>query len=205
MTRHDYDPLLVEFVRLLGIPMTKQEDKQAAYHESAHTVVGFEFGWHLHRSQGVHIGKAPQAALRRGSGADSEQADTMISMAGWVAEDEVAPVAVGTNYIRAAMYEFVLHKYKIPHPGFCGDGRCVERAILKAYPLICERNFLGLMRKREKETKKLVKEPRIWGKIEIVAGALLERRHLTHHAVVALIGRPNPLAQLPPPPRRPRF
>ena len=64
--------------------------KHAAFHEAAHAVVAHWFGWWIN-PEGVEIDDRQYCGLRMERWANTQEAQTCVNAAGWLAEVKLAP------------------------------------------------------------------------------------------------------------------
>jgi ATP-dependent Zn protease len=157
-----------------------------AYHEAAHAVVAYEFGWWVTRG-GLRILSWPHASLQFRQSENTVRANVCISMAGLLAEEKLLRV-------QWRFEEDVIEKLRAVRAGqndelgYPSDLRAIALALFDDDPPIRFSEARRAIAYLRNETNKLLDEPRVWGGVERVAKVLVRRRYLSPRAVRQLLG-----------------
>jgi hypothetical protein len=155
----------------------------AAYHEAAHAVVAYYFGWWVNH-ECVEIDERQYCGLRRYTSDNTEQAQVCVNLAGWRAEMRLNPVRA------TARSEFDLIDSLCDarwDPEEDDDDIDTFRRLLQEHPHATDEDLFALYRFYGAMTDEILSRPNVWASIERVAHALLQHGKLGHEEVIDLL------------------
>jgi hypothetical protein len=155
-----------------------------AYHEAAHVVIAYWFGWWVN-DKGVWIDAyGGYAGLSYQMDNHVEQEHHCIDLAGQAAEMHLA-----SDRANPRTNQYLIDTLKISHDpdgAEIDDGRVLAR-LTAAHPNEDDGQIIARYRALEQQTLELVRQEHIWSAIEIIAEELLRRKHLSRSEVEDLL------------------
>ena len=155
----------------------------SAYHEAAHAVIAYHFGWWVNHED-VEIDDRQYCGLRRRVLDDTEQAAVCVSLAGWGAEMRLAPDLATSKSDDDLI--FWLRDVRRGNPDESDDADVFQR-LMQTRPNASNEDLLAVYRSYEAETATLLSRADVWESIERVAHALLESGKLSGEQVEVLL------------------
>jgi hypothetical protein len=163
-----------------------QSSLSTAYHEAAHVVVAYEFGWWVWRG-GIRICRCPQASLGWRSEDYNSRARICVGMAGLVAEEKLHSLRCGFED-EVIRHILALRAGEETSPIVVSDERAVALAIVEDEPCRTLSGARRVIAYWRDETNSLLDQPRVWGGIERLAKKLVRRRYLSPRGVAQALG-----------------
>ncbi len=169
-----------------SIPLEPDQRRHAAFHEAAHAVIGYYFGWWLNE-EGVEIDERQYTGLRCEQRTWTERASVCVSLAGWGAEMRLAP-DLARPFPDEELLACLEDLRWWGHSDLQGDEADVFERLMETRPDASDEDLMALYRGYEAETAALLARPAVWASVQRVADALLERGRLTDAEVVEMLG-----------------